>query len=171
MKHLDDGQLRARLDGELDEASIRHLEECQECQRRFAQIESRAQGLDAQLAFLKPDAIHANGRSSSQALMKFNQRLKDEKEVPLMKKISYAKFRPLWVGLAVVLVIAAAFSFPSVRAWAGEFLGVFRVQQVTVIPIDTTGLSSLSGNSTLGNQISQLLSNSVDMSQNRVNPK
>ncbi len=82
-----------------------------------------------------------------------------------MQRFFYPKFRPLWAGLAIILVLAAALTFPSVRAWAGEFLGVFRVQQVTVIPIDTTGLNSLNGNSALGSQISQLLSSSIDMTQ------
>lgn len=165
MKHLEDGQLRAHLDGELDKASTLHLDGCPECQRRFSMIKARAGQLGKQLAFLDASASPSAGRTAAQALSILNKRMNDEKEVPLMKRILYPKFRPLWLGLAAILIIAAAFSFPSVRVWAGEFLGVFRVRQVTVIPIDTTGLSSLNGNSTLGNQIGQLLSNSIDVTQ------
>lgn len=33
-KHLTEGELRAALDGELDAASLRHLESCAGCQER-----------------------------------------------------------------------------------------------------------------------------------------
>ena len=171
MKHLDDGQLRAHLDGELDDASAKHIGDCIECQRRLSTLETRAGQLEKKLAFLNSSASPAAGRTASQALVKFNNRVKAEKEIPLMKRTLYPKFRPLWMGLAAILIIAAAFSFPSVRAWAGEFLGVFRVRQITVIPIDTTGLSSLSGNATLGNEIGQLLSNSINVTQKPGNPQ
>ncbi len=69
--------------------------------------------------------------------------------------------RPVWAGLAAVLVLGMAFSLAPVQAWASEFLGLFRVQQVQVLPIDTTQLSSLSNDSSLVKQISQLFSDSV----------
>jgi hypothetical protein len=51
-KHLNDGQLRAALDGELDATSQSHLDSCSACQARqkvlSAQIEKPAQ----KLAFL-----------------------------------------------------------------------------------------------------------------------
>ncbi len=171
MKHLDDGQLRAQLDGELDQKYLNHLEECLECQRRLSTIEARKRKLGKQLALLDPANSLSASWPASQALTKFNKRLKEKQEVPLMKRFLYPKYRSLWVGLAAVLIIAAAFSFPSVRAWAGEFLGVFRVRQVTVIPIDTTGLSSLSGNATLGNQMGKLLSDSVNVTEKPGQPK
>jgi hypothetical protein len=164
MKHLDDGQLRAHLDEELDETAVQHLVNCPECQLRISTIKDRSGELGRRLGFLKSSVSPEATPSASMALVKFKKHLKEKKEVP-MKKTLYAKFRPLWAVLAAVLILIAAFSFPSVRAWAGEFLGVFRVRQVTVIPIDTTGLSSLSGHSTLMNQIGQLLSNSINVSE------
>jgi hypothetical protein len=171
MNHLEDGQLRAYLDGELEEASIQHLDDCPECQRRLSEVRALAGQMEKRLAFLNPSDSHAAGRTASQALLKFNNLVKAEKEVPPMKRMLYPKYRPIWAGLAAILVIAIALSFPSVRAWAGEFLGVFRVRQVTVIPIDTTGLSSLTGHSTLGNQISQMLSTSIKVNQEPGNPE
>ena len=171
MKHLDDGQLRAHLDGELDDLSAKHLDDCPECRLRLSTLETRAGQLEQKLAFLNTSVSPATSRTASQALVKFNNRVKEEKEIPLMKKSLYPKFRPLWMALAAILIIAAALSFPSVRAWAGEFLGVFRVRQVTVIPIDTTGLSSLTGHSTLGNQMGQLLSSSIKVTEKPGQPQ
>ena len=82
-----------------------------------------------------------------------------------MKKIFSARFRSAWVSLAVVAALAVILGVPQMRAWGGQFLGLFRVQQVTVLPIDTSGLSQLTGNSVLGKQIGDYLSNSVTVSQ------
>ena len=88
-----------------------------------------------------------------------------------MHKLLSARFRTLWVSLAVVVILAATLAVPQARAWAGQFLGLFRVQQVTVLPIDSTGLSALTGNSILGKQIGDLLSSSVTITQNPGDPQ
>jgi hypothetical protein len=44
------------------------------------------------------------------------------------------------------------------------------VQQVTVIPVDFTGLEQLTGDGALGSQFSKLISNSMDMSQEPGDP-
>lgn len=88
-----------------------------------------------------------------------------------MKKLFNARFRSLWVGLAVVAILAGTLAVPQMRAWAGQFLGLFRVQQVTVLPIDTTGLGQLTGNTVLGKQIGDLLSSSVTVSQKPGEPQ
>jgi hypothetical protein len=48
---------------------------------------------------------------------------------------------------------------------AGELLNLFRVQQVTVVPVDFTGLEQLTGDGALGNQFTALISDSMDMKQ------
>lgn len=75
----------------------------------------------------------------------------------------FSRFRPLAIGLMVIALAALALSFPTVRAWAGQFLGLFRVQQITILPIDTSRLSALTDDDTLGQQISQLFSDSVNI--------
>ena len=59
----------------------------------------------------------------------------------------------LRVGLAILLILAVVLSIPSTRALAGQFLNLFRVQQVVVVPIDSTGMQQLTGNDTLGKQV------------------
>jgi hypothetical protein len=67
--------------------------------------------------------------------------------------------------LAIVLILAVVLSVPSTRALAGKFLNLFRVQQVVVVPVDLTGMQQLTGNSTLGKQVSELISSSVTTQQ------
>ena len=79
----------------------------------------------------------------------------------MFSSIFNSKFRPVWIGLAVIVLLAGAFSIPSVRASAVQFLGIFRVQQVSVLPIDASSLSKLTGNQALGQQLGQMVSSAV----------
>ncbi len=78
-----------------------------------------------------------------------------------MKNIFFRR-RTLWAGLTVIIVLVIGLSIPSGFAWAGQFLGLFRVQQVTVLPIDPTGLANLKNSSTLVQQMGELLANSIN---------
>jgi hypothetical protein len=68
-------------------------------------------------------------------------------------------------GAAAVLMLALVLAFPGTRALADQLLSLFRVQQVTVIPVDFTGMKQLTGNDALGNQLSELISSSIDMTR------
>ena len=48
--------------------------------------------------------------------------------------------RPAWVAITLTLVLAVALAFPGVRAAAVSFLGLFRVEQIQVIQVDTDRL-------------------------------
>lgn len=76
-------------------------------------------------------------------------------------KTSFFRRRILWAGLTVILVLVIGLSIPSGFAWAGQFLSLFRVQQVTVLPIDPSGLAQLKNSSTLAQQLGELLSKSI----------
>jgi hypothetical protein len=175
MNHLTDGQIRASLDDELGNEGSQHLETCQDCQARLATLKAARQRTEQRLAFLAKKAEEnatdlAPVMVSHSALVRFKQRLESNpKEKIMLRKIFSS--RSLWVGLATLALVAVLLSVPSIRAWAGEFLGLFRVQQVAVIPIDTTGMSQLSGDSALGKQIGQLLANSVSVNQKPGEPK
>ena len=79
--------------------------------------------------------------------------------------------RSMWIGLGALGALVFAFSFAPVRIWASEFLGLFRVQKVTVLPIDVTRFSQLNDDSTLADQISQLFSNSVKVTREPGDPQ
>ncbi len=76
-------------------------------------------------------------------------------------KNSFIRRRTLFAGLAVIVVLVIGLSIPSGFAWAGQFLSLFRVQQVTVIPIDPTGLAALKNSSTVVQQVSELMAKSI----------
>ena len=71
-------------------------------------------------------------------------------------------------GTAALLILALVLAFPGTRALAGELLSLFRVQHVTVIPVDFTGMEQLDGS--VGNNISQLISESVTMQKEPSDP-
>jgi hypothetical protein len=73
-------------------------------------------------------------------------------------------------GTAALLILALVLAFPASRAMAGELLNLFRVQQVTVVPVDFTGLEQLTGDGALGNQFTQLISQSIVMDKKPGDP-
>ena len=168
--HLNNGQLRAYIDAESGEDERRHLAECPECRARLESLVQQVGFVSQRLAFLNP-LPEESLPSSLQALSRLKARMHQEKEIPLMKTIFSPRFRAALVSLIVIAVLAIVLGVPQMRAWAGEFLGLFRVQQVTALPIDISNLSQLSGNSALGSQITNLLSSSVDMTQKPGQPQ
>ena len=166
-KHLNDGDLRAALDGELDGAGARHLASCSICKARQGLIQSQMQPASNALSFLNAPA-QTRGLAAKTALNRFHARTKTQKEISMFKKLLPSPL--LRVGLAILLILAVVFSIPSTRALAGQFLNLFRVQQVVVVPIDSTGMQQLTGNSTLGKQVSDLISNSVTTQQKPGSP-
>lgn len=166
-KHLDDGQLRAALDHELDEAGMNHLENCPACRRLQTRIKAETQQAAQGLSFLGSPTGEA-GPDTKSALIHFYQRNDSRKEISMFKKLFAST--TLRVGLAVMVILAVIFSFPQARAFAGQFLNLFRVQQVVVVPVDYTGIQMLTGNDTLGKQVSDLIASSVVSQQNPGTP-
>jgi hypothetical protein len=62
----------------------------------------------------------------------------------------------------LVIILATALAFPPVRAIANSFLGLFRVQQFTVIQINPGNLPEQLGEST---QLEQMFTNNVDVQE------
>lgn len=73
----------------------------------------------------------------------------------------FLRFRAAWISLAAVVIVAIALSFPSVQALASGFLSLFRVQQVAVLPLDMTNIKDTRYDPTLGQTLSQILSDQV----------
>ncbi len=171
--HLNDEQLRAYLDQEMAEAErlAEHLNGCGECRARAATIEARAKRVSAHLAVLEPRATESP-RAPQLAYVQFSQRqLASRKEGFSMRDIFSSRARPVWIGLSVIALLAIALTLPPVQAWAGDLLALFRVQKVIVLPVDTTRLSELGGNSLLSKQVSQLFSDSIQITKEPGKPK
>jgi len=73
-------------------------------------------------------------------------------------------------GTVALLLLALILAFPGTRALAGELLNLFRVQQVAVVQVDFTGLEQLTGDGALGNQFTELISNSVNITDEPGDP-
>ena len=166
--HLTDGELRAALDGELDAPRLGHLEGCTHCQARQAQIQVENQQIAQKLTFLTPMAKDPVPTASI-AWSRFSQQLTIKKEISMFKR--WFAFPIVRVGAIAVLLLTLVLVIPGTRALAGELLNLFRVQQVTVIPVDFTGVEQLTGNGPLGSQLSALISSSMDMTQKPGDPQ
>jgi len=163
--HLDDGQLRAALDGELNKNELAHLAGCAICRSRQKELESQLQFASDKLAFLT-SATNDSRLSSTSAWSRFKNHKLTQKEISMFRKLFSAPI--VRYGVPALLVFALVFAFPATRALAGELLNLFRVQQVTVVPVDFTGMEQLNG--AVGNNISQLISDSVTMQKEPGDP-
>lgn len=159
-KHLNDGQLRAALDAELNPNELKHLEGCAYCQTRQKTIQAQTQQTADKLAFLV-SATKDSSHSIQAAWNRFNQQKIDQKEPPMFKKLFASPLiRYVLPGLLILTLIIA---IPGTRALASELLNLFRVQQVTVVTVDSTGMEQLNG--VFGNQVGELISNSITMTK------
>jgi hypothetical protein len=163
-KHLTDGELRAALDGELEGDQLEHLEACTDCQRRQRQMQVEQGQIARQLAFLAP--ADEQVPAVQKVWNRFSQQILIKKEISMFKK--WFAFPVVRVGTAVALILALVLAFPGTRALAGELLSLFRVQHVTVVPVDFTGMEQLNG--AVGHNISQLISDSVTMKKEPGDP-
>ena len=166
--HLTEGQLRAALDGELDPPALQHLESCAACRERQRIIQLHAAEVAQRLAFLSAPSPLAE-RSVQAGLRRFRNRTLPQKETSMLKQLFRSTAIRVFVVLALVITVVV--SVPSVRALADEILNLFRVQEITVIPIDTSGLQQLAGNDALGKQISQLISSSATVTEKPGDPQ
>jgi hypothetical protein len=160
-KHLTDGELRAALDGELEPQGLKHLEACLDCRTRKGQLQKETREAARLLSFLTPTDEPVP--TAQKAWSRFSEKLLIKKETSMFKRwFAYPVVR---FASAAVLIVTLILAFPGTRALAGELLNLFRVQQVTVVPVDFTGLEQLTGDGALGNQFTELISNSTDMTQ------
>lgn len=172
-KHLNDGQLRAALDGELNLEELKHFEGCDHCQMRQRTIQVQTQQTADKLVFLSTEtkdpslspaaALRSN---SGQAWNRFTKQKLTQKETPMFNKLFASPL--IRFGLPALLILTMIIAIPGARAFAGELLGLFRVQQVTVVSIDPTGMEQLNGS--FGNQISALISDSVTITKEPTDP-
>ena len=163
--HLNEGQLRAALDGELSANELEHLANCTVCQAKQKEIESQIHFAGDKLSFLT-SATNNPRLSSPSAWSRFEKQTLTQKETPIMKKLFAIPL--VRYGIPAILALTLIFAFPSARAFASELLNLFRVQRVTVVPIDSTGMEQLNG--AVGNNISQLISESITMKKEPGNP-
>ena len=168
--HITDSSLRAYLDQQLSELELSHIEShlqnCPDCRDRLAELTALASQVNQYLAALKPAPAEAP-RPASLALRQFNQK----ETRPMFKIFSKQNLRPVWVTVAVIAALAVALTFQPVQALAASFLGLFRVQQVVILPINSNTIQNLQNNQDVSKAISQLFSDSVDVTRKATPPQ
>jgi hypothetical protein len=157
--HLQEKIIHTYLDGELSELEHKraeaHLSGCNTCRQRADTIHKKSELVHTALSTLEPDPSTAP-RPADVALSSLSIRKKD---VSPPRTLSIR--RPVWATLVLLVILAVTFSFPPVRAMASQLLQLFRVEQVTVFPMDTLSMSNIDKDPTLVEAISQLFSDSV----------
>lgn len=163
-EHLNDGQLRAALDGELDAEHMRHLADCQLCQTRQQQMQLEVSLTASRMNFLSASS-QVRDLPTATAWHRFNQQ-KLTKETSMFRKLFASPL--VRYGASALLLLTIFLAIPSTRALASELLNLFRVQRVEVVPVDFTGMDQLDG--AVSKDISQLIANSITMTKKPEQP-
>jgi anti-sigma factor RsiW len=131
--HPNDSLLHEYIDHTLLETRSNqvheHLVRCPACRERLEAMEARSLHIRASLDALSPTPREQTSLQSARArFTRFVPR--KEPETTMFKK------RPFWIALSILVVVVVAFSLTPVRAWASDFLSLFRVQRITVVQFD-----------------------------------
>jgi hypothetical protein len=175
MKHeeVNQGVLRAYLDGELDSKRLfaveQHLQSCSVCSGEVVTLRNHAacarDGLD-RLPGL-PDAD-----TSARAWAAFQKNREEWMESEhnrwtLWRKLSLAG------GCLGVAAVALVLTVAPVRAWAENLLAIFRVERFTILEINPAALKNegLQNNQLLNQTIGRVLSDEITVIQSPQKPR
>ena len=112
-KHLNDGQLRAALDGELDSDGLTHLETCLQCQTRRKVVQLQVERISGKLDFLS-STTKSPDLPAAAAWHRFNQQKLTQKETSMFRKLFSTPM--VRYGVPALLVFALVFAFPAAIA-------------------------------------------------------
>jgi hypothetical protein len=148
--HLAEGEIREYLDNEIAKIDVErtetHLKTCFSCQERVEQISRTMELTSEQLSVLNPQETEAPS-PSQKALSSFERRYKIEENLTMYDRIFNRKYRIAWVAVGVIAILSVAMLFPQVRAIGSSFLGLFRVEQFTIIQVDPEEIEKQLGSS------------------------
>jgi len=139
--HLSDGEIRAYQDQELRPDLYpqvkAHLASCASCQSKADRLGETSQQVSQRLSLLQidPDRLPTTSAAGFQRLQAALGEKQQEK-LSMNTKLASKRYRLLWAGAALIVLLAVALSFPQVRAAANSFLGLFRVQKIAVVQFD-----------------------------------
>jgi hypothetical protein len=148
--HLSAGKIRAFLDKEIANNDVErievHLKSCSSCQERAEKVSSTMKQIREHFFVLKHQEAEAP-QPTSLALSSLERRYKVEENLNMYDKVFNRKYRFAWVAVGVIAILAVAMLFPQVRAIGSSFLGLFRVEQFTIIQVDPEELEERLGSS------------------------
>lgn len=130
---INDGDLRAKLDGELAQADAlaveAHLRECERCRSRAEALAARASAVGTLFSQLAPGPGDVPA-DAGVALA----RLRARSRKPLIGLLPGRRWA--WAAVAAVALVAVSVSSGPTRAFAQKILGLLRVKTVVVVPMD-----------------------------------
>jgi hypothetical protein len=165
MNCLNDGILRAKLDGQLNDeeaaAIDRHLAGCAACRSMLETLAADAERVRAAMATLAPGP-HEVSSDPAIAYAHFQaQRPTDPAPVSILSRLFAARLRPVWAGAALAAVLIGCFSFAPARSWAQRVLAMLRVQKIAVVPVDLQSLQGVQSGNDPGKMIGQFISDNI----------
>jgi len=165
--HLKDGEIHAYIDQELSPDHRQqvedHLDSCDKCQQKADLLQKRSEQINQRFNTLEPEERPAL-LSTNAARIKLSKQLLEKgiKEKPAWGKFTSLLPRTAWTALGVLFILVIALTFAPVRAVANTFLGLFRVEQIRVIQVNTTDLPEQLGSSS---QLEYMLSKEVKVEE------
>jgi anti-sigma factor RsiW len=163
--HIPEGQLKSYLDHELSptewEKVDAHLTGCIDCRVELDALARQADQINVSLVALTPHTLTVPS-SVTAARQRLQERLIEKEDQTMLQKIFSRRYRPAWVAICVILVLAVAMAFPPVQAIANSFLGLFRVQQFTVVQVNPGNLPEQLGSAS---QLEYMFTQDVDIQE------
>ncbi len=148
--HLSEKDFKVYLTGSDSDPGVikiaQHLAECDLCQQRMDRHSASARQTLQIFSVIDPKREEA-AQPAEKAYSAFNKRYLDKERTSMLDRIFNRKYRFAWAGVGVIAVLAIAMLFPQVRAIGSSFLGLFRVEQFTIVQIDPENLEEQLGSS------------------------
>ena len=147
MTCINDGILRAHLDGQLAGAELawvtEHLISCADCRACFEKLRAGSSQMEDLLATLAPaaDSIAINP-ATAHARFDNQYGTASESRARWIARLFAPRWRPAWGFVAVAMVVTIVVSFNPVRTWAQRIMAMLRIQKIQVVTIDPTTLIS-----------------------------
>jgi hypothetical protein len=137
--HLSEKEIMSYFAGEASNQEKleieNHLAECPICQVQAEQLLASGVGTKERLSVVDPLGDES-AQPTREAYILFEQRYLAKEKESMFDKLFNRKYRFAWGTVGVIVLLAIAMLFPQVRAIGSSFLGLFRVEQFTIIQVD-----------------------------------
>lgn len=148
--HLSEQEIRFYLLGDESDPEVlriaNHLVACPACQEKAEKITPSGEQALEHMSVLDPRSGEA-AQTAPLAFAQFKQKYLSKERTNMFERIFNRKYRYAWVAFGVVAFIAVAMLFPQVRAIGSSFLGLFRVEQFTIVQVDPENIEQQLGSS------------------------
>ncbi len=169
MRCIDDGELRAYLDSEIDEAAhatiAAHLGDCAACEQRRQALRLAATTVAGSLAMWLPavadsPSVVPDERRASAALARFQATLHEsgreiviaphgwfdqikEQVTQMIARLRAPRLRPVFATITAMAILGLILTLTPLNSLADQLFKTFRVQQFAAITVPVPGMKEL----------------------------